>query len=66
MKFTELLKNWMDARDSYNAAKRSSQFDWVVYDELEGVMIAAERDLNDLVEGLQDHICGISETNCNA
>ena len=53
MKFTELLAKWMDARDSYNAAKRSSQFDWTWLDELEGVMIAAERDLNDFIEELQ-------------
>ena len=55
MKFTELLAKWMDARDNYNAAKRSNQFDWTWLDELEGVMIAAERDLNDLFE-----------TKCNA
>jgi len=53
MKFTELLAKWMNARDNYNAAKRSSQFDWTWFDELEGVMIAAERDLNDFIEELQ-------------
>jgi len=53
MKFSELLVEYLDARDDYNNAcdpkHHQHTYTQYVLDELEGVMIAAERELNEFL-----------------
>jgi hypothetical protein len=52
MKFTDLLKNWIDARDSYNEACRF-EYDNPYLDEQHEIMIKYEHRINEIIEDLR-------------
>jgi hypothetical protein len=49
MKFTELLVEYLESREDYNNACDKGSYTMEQLDELEGVMVAAERDLNEFL-----------------
>lgn len=53
MKFTDLLKNWIDARESYNEACRDEQYNYPYLDELYSIMVKYEHQINDVIERLE-------------
>jgi hypothetical protein len=53
MKFTDLLKNWIDARESYNEACRDEQYDNPYLDEQREIMVKYEDQINDVIESLE-------------
>jgi len=53
MKFTELLENWMDARQIYNEAKNKFQYDYPYLDEQHSIMIKYQHQINDVIERLE-------------
>lgn len=52
MKFTDLLKNWIDARESYNDSCRI-EYDNPYLDEQYEIMIKYEHQINDVIERLE-------------
>jgi hypothetical protein len=52
MKFTDLLKNWIDARESYNESCRF-EYDNPYLDEQYEIMIKYEHQINDVIERLE-------------
>ena len=44
MKFTDLLGNWIDARESYNETRRDEQYE---------IMVKYEHRINEIIEDLQ-------------
>ena len=53
MKFTELLKNWMDAREEYNESCQRDQYDNPYLDEQYSIMVKYENQINDVIERLE-------------
>ena len=53
MKFTDLLKNWIDARESYNEACCDEQYDNPYLDEQRDIMVDYEHQINTIIEDLQ-------------
>ena len=53
MKFTELLKNWMDARETYNKARHDEQYDTPDLDRRYEIMINYENQINNVIERLE-------------
>jgi hypothetical protein len=53
MKFTDLLKNWIDVRESYNEACRDEQYDNPYLDEQHEIMVKYEDQINDVIERLE-------------
>ena len=53
MKFTELLENWMDARETYNKARHDEQYDNPDLDRRYDIMIEYQNQINDIIEELE-------------
>lgn len=53
MKFTDLLKNWIDARESYNEACRDEQYDNCDLDRRYDIVVDYEHQINAIIEDLQ-------------
>ena len=53
MKFTELLKNWMDAREIYHEACLDKQYDNCDLDRRYDIMVGYENQINDVIERLE-------------
>ena len=53
MKFTELLKDWMDARETYNEACQKDQYNYPYLDDQHSIMVGYENQINDVIERLE-------------
>mgnify|MGYP007082306955 CR=1 FL=1 len=55
MKFADLLKNWMDARKTYEESciKYKHDFDRPYLEEQESIVISYENQINDVIERLE-------------
>ena len=53
MKFTELLENWMDARQHYIESKGKYQYDYPYLDEQYSIMMKYQHQINDVIEDME-------------